>query len=378
MDLTTLAAAMFLALGLIGADAVIHAGSIVSEVTSAPQMSGETIDQKTLEAEFDDQLFQISHVQSVVNPPEIRTSHDQGLGMALAQAVDAAGIAYALQAQFGYAPDRLRLALYLEHGELRGQVSGITRNIGTFRQVITPYKDEPLLPFVRRCALWSASRIAPYATALYLLQKHSTDKDFTDVFALIDHTKSELPPTPVSFDKSVLDNLRGIALLFQNKPAAAQEAFDLAMAEDPSNPVAEINAAFADLQLDKYQQGTDRMRSLIHDRPPANKMLLATAYMTLAAAEMGGLHNLPEADRMLAKATELAPDSAAAFYLWAELKGLQGDNASAARYERQAQLNTATFENYGEVAALYFHLSWRNNEAVTLSKFTNPTIVSFH
>jgi hypothetical protein len=252
MDLTTLAAAIFLALGLIGADTVIHAGSIVAEVTPAPEMSGETIDQKTLEAEFDDQLFQIAHVQSVENPPEIRASHDQGLGMAIAQAVDAVGIVYALQTQFGYAPDRLRLALYLEHGELRGQVSGITRDIGTFRQVITPYKDEPVLAFVRRCALWSASEVAPYSTALFLMQKHASDKDFTDVFALIDHTKSELPPTPVSFDKSLLDNLRGIALLFQNKQAEAQEAFELAMAEDPSDPVAEINAAFADLQLDKY------------------------------------------------------------------------------------------------------------------------------
>jgi tetratricopeptide (TPR) repeat protein len=316
-------------------------------------------------------------VQSVINPPEIRASHDQGLGMAIAQAVDAVGIVYALQTQFGYAPDRLRLALYLEHGELRGQVSGVTRDIGTFRQLITPYKDEPVLAFVRRCALWSASEIAPYSTALFLMQKHASDKDFTDVFALIDHTKSELPPTPVSFDKSLLDNLRGIALLFQNKQAEAQEAFELAMAEDPSNPVAEINGAFADLQLDKYQQGTDRMRNLIHDKPPGNKMLLATAYLTWAAAEMG-LHNLSEADRLLARTAELAPDSATAFGLWAELKSLQGDESSAARYNHQAQLNTATFENYGEVAALYFHLSWRNNEAVTLNKFTNPTIVSFH
>ena len=377
MDLTTLGALLVVALGLIGADTIMHSGSINVEVTPPPQIPGEVIDQATLEAEFDNQLFQIAKIPSVVSPPDIRTSQDQGLGMTIAQAVNAASIAYALQTEFGYAPNQVRLALYLEHGELRGQISGVDRHVGTFRQVFVPYKDETLLPFVRRCALWSASQIAPYSTALYLLQKHSTDQNFTDVFALIDYAKSELPPTPVSFDKSVLDNLRGLALLFENKPSDAQDAFDLAITEDPSNPVAEINAAFADLQLDKYEKGVERMQSLISDRPPANKILLMTAYMTWAAAEMG-LHNLPEADRLLALATATYPDSATAFGLWADLKALQGDQKGADRYAHQAQLNSATFENYAELAALYFRLSWRDNEEVNLNKFSNPSVVSFH
>ena len=133
-----------------------------------------------------------------------------------------------------------------------------------------PNKDEAVLAFVRRCALWSASQVAPYATALYLLQKHSPDKDFTDVVALIEHTKAELPPTPISFDRSALDNLLGIVLLFKNDAARAQDAFDKALEENPDNPVADINAAFADLQLDKNQQAADRMRAMTRDRPPHN------------------------------------------------------------------------------------------------------------
>jgi hypothetical protein len=35
-------------------------------------------------------------------------------------------------------------------------------------------------------------------------------------------------------------------------------------------------------------------------------------------------------------------------------------------------------ENYSEVAALYFRLSWGDNEPVTLNKFTNPKVVTFH
>ncbi len=238
MDLATLAAALMPAIGVISVDTVIHAGSIVVEVTEAPKLPGEAIDQGTLESEFDDQLYAIAKVGSVVSPPEIRTTTDQGLGMPLAQAVNAERLAYAPQTAVGYAPDRLRLALYLEHRALLGRVSGVTRHIGTFSQVLTPNKDEALLAFVRRCALWSASQVAPYSTALYLMQKHSSDKDFTDVLALIDHVKGELPPTPVSFDTSVLDNLLGIVRLFQNNAAAAQDAFDKALEEWPDNPVA--------------------------------------------------------------------------------------------------------------------------------------------
>jgi tetratricopeptide (TPR) repeat protein len=340
-------------------------------------MPGEVIDQATLESEFDAQLYQIARTESVVSPPEIRTSSDQGLGMALARSVNAEKLAYALQTSAGYAPDRLRLALFLQHGELRGRVSGVTRHIGSFEQVLVPNKDEPVLAFVRRCALWSASEVAPYSTALYLMQKHSSDKDFTDVVALIEHAKAALPSTPISFDRSALDNLNGIVLLFKNQAAAAQEAFDTAMEEYPDNPVAEINAAFADLQLDKNQQAVDRMRQMTGEKPPKNKVLLATAYMTWAAAEMG-LHDLPAADRLLATATQIDPGSSSAYGLWAELRQVMGDKAAAAEFDRKAMINTTTFENYGEVATLYFHLSWRDNEPVSLSKFNNPSVVTFH
>jgi predicted Zn-dependent protease len=377
MDLATLSAALLLVLGLIGADTVVHAGSIVAEVTAAPPMASEVVDQATLELEFDNQLNEVARVESVVTPPEIRTGRDRGLGMALAQAAKAEDVAYALQTAAGYAPDRLRLALYLEHGELRGKVSGITRHVGAFNQVLVPLKDEGLLPFVRRCALWSVSRIAPYSTALYLMQKHSSDKDFSDVVALIEHAKAELPPTPISFDRSTLDNLLGIILLFKNQPEAAQDAFDTALAEYPDNPVAEMNAAFADVQINKYQQGADRMRRMTHDRPPQNKVLLSTAYMTWAAAEMG-LHNLAEANRLLTIATQINPLGSSSFGLWAELKDLIGDHAAAERYRREAMINTTIFENYSEVATLYFHLSWRDDEPVVLNQFRNPGIVSFH
>ena len=114
MDLTTLAGALLLALGLLGANAVMHANSVIVDVSAPPKTDKLIIDQGTLEREFDDQLFAIANTPSIVEPPEIHASHDQGIGMALAREAKLQEVAYALQNELGYNPDKLRLALFLE------------------------------------------------------------------------------------------------------------------------------------------------------------------------------------------------------------------------------------------------------------------------
>lgn len=377
MDLTTLAGALLLALGLLGANAVMHANSVIVEVTAPPKMDKVLIDQATLERVFADQLYAIANTQSVVVPPEIRASNDQGIGMALAREAKLQDVAYALQSELGYNPDKLRLALFMEDGSLRGLVSGTSSRVGNFHAVLIPQKDETVLAFVNRCALWGASQLAPYVTALYLLQQHAADRDFTDVVALAEQAKGKLPPAPISFDRATFDNLLGIVALFKNDPKAAQVSFEQAIGEYPTDTVAVLNAAFVDLQLDDYKKAVERMRRLIDDAPPPNKTLLATAYLTWAAAEMG-LRDLARADQLLATATTLDPGNSSALDLWAEAKEEMGDKAVAATLRQRTLQSSETFENYGEVATLYFHLAWRDNQPITRSKFTNPTIVTFH
>ena len=186
--------------------------------------------------------------------------------MALAEAVSAQTVAFALQREMGYDPDNIRFALFVENGTMRASVAGRSHLIGTFGEVITPNPGESLMSLVRRCALWSGSQLAPYSTALYLLQQHASDKDFSDVTALVEHAKALLPPTPTSFDRALLDNLLGLVALFKNDPLAARKAFNDAMVEDPTNPVPFLNAAFTDVQLDEYQKAADRMADLCASR----------------------------------------------------------------------------------------------------------------
>ncbi len=376
MDLTTIAAALLLALGLLGTDAVINANSVVVDVTAPPKLDNIVIDQATLEQEFEDELYAIAKVSSVVEPPEIHASRDQGLGTALAKSLKLEDVAVALQGELGYTTDKLRLALYTEDGAIRGLVSGNNGHLGSFRQVLVPQKDEKLLAFVHRCSLWGASQLAPYVTALYLLQKHAADKDFSDVVALVEQAESKLPAMLISFDRSAFDNLLGIVALFKNDEKAAYADFTQAVAEYPSNSVAVLNAGFAEVQQDDYRGAAERMQHLVSEAPPANKVLLATAYVTWAAAEMG-LKDIERADQLLAKATQINPDSSTAWDLWSEAKALKGDKVAAVDLRNKALMSALTFENYGEVAALYFHLSWKNNEPVMRSEFTNPKIVTF-
>jgi len=377
MDLVTLTAALFVALGLLSADAVMNANSVVVQVTAPAKIGNVAIEQATLEQEFEDPLYAISRVQSVIVPPEIHAGNDQGVGMALAKLVRLESVAYALQGELRARPDQLRFAVYIDQGEVRGLVSGSGTQIANFRQVMVPEPDENLLHFVQRSAIVGASQLAPYATAVYLLEQHAADKDFTDVVALIEQSERKLPHTPMSFDRSAFDNLLGIVALFQNNPKAAAVQFAKAVAEAPSNAVAVLNAAFVDLQLDDNHATAERMRRLVTDAPPANPVLLSTAYITWAAAELG-LGDLTQADALLIKASALDPQSTTELEIWADLKELQGNKAAAADLRRRALQETETFENYAEVAALYFQLAWRDNQPVTRSKFTNPTIVTFH
>ena len=377
MDLTTLAGALLVALGILSADAVMNANSVMVEVVAPSKIDKITIDRDTLEEEFDGELFAIADVASVVEPPEIHASRDQGLGVALAKELKLEDVAYALQSELGFKKDRLRLALYLENDSLRGLVSGQSTKVGSFRQVLIPNKDETLLAFVHRCAVWGASQISPYTTSLYLLQKHAADGDFNDVVALVEQSKRKLPATAISFDRSAFDNLLGIVAMFKNDPKSADAIFKQAVADYPGNPVAVLNAGFAEVQQDDYKAAADRMQRLVNESPPANKVLLGTAYSTWAAAMMGQ-HDLDRADQLLQQATTINPEGSIGWSLWSEVKELKGDKDAAAAYRQRMLTEEASFENYAEVAALYFRLSWKDNEPIMRSQFANPTVVTFH
>ena len=235
--------------------------------------------------------------------------------MVLAEAANLKPLAFALQHQIGYRPDHLRFALFTQSGALRGVVSGDGRIVGAFAQEFTPNKDETLLNFIQRCATWGVAHLAPYSTALFLLQHHVADGDFRDVEALSRRALEVLPPAPVSELRAQFENLLGLVALFRNDPAAARQHFQVATSAWPDGPVPALNLAFTEIQLNQYAAAAARVRSLMAIMPPPHQVVLGTAHMTLAAALMG-LHDFDGADAELAQAMQIDPDSSSAAELW--------------------------------------------------------------
>ena len=377
MDLTTLTAVLMMAFGLLATDAVLHSGSIAVEVAAPSDIYKRVIDQQSLERVFSAQLDHIAGAISMVNTPEIRPTSAEGIGMVLAGSVNLKPLAFSLQRQMGYNPDRLRFALFRQEGEMRGVVSGYSHTHGAFSQDFAPDRDEKLMDFIQRCAIWGASQVAPYTTALYVLQRHTADNDFREVVALAGHALATMPPSPVSEERFELENLLGLVQLFHNDPRAARRYFEAAAIASPTSPVPVLNIAFTEIQMDADQSAANRIRALLANMPHTHKVVVATAHMTLAAALMG-MNDLDGAEAELAAALRISPTNSSAPELWAELKTLRGDTAGAERLDHLALQNASAFENFGELAALYFRLSWRHNESVIRSKFAYPGLVSVH
>lgn len=377
MDLTTITLMALLTFGLLGADAVVNAGSVEVEVTIAPRIENISIDKEALTHEFESQLEAINSPASVFPPFEARARREQGIGMALAEAINARNVAYSLRYQLGYRPDYIRLALFSEDGGVRGLVSGYSHLIGNFSRAISRNPGEPLTAFVQRCAFWGDTQLAPYSSALYLLDKHRSDDELNEIVKLVEGAKALLPPTPTSFDRSLFDNLLGLVALFRQDIRAARTAFDSAIKADPSNPVPVLNASFTDLQFEDYRKAVDRLERLMITVPPKDPVLLGTAYLTWGAALMG-LRDLTAANGMLSLAHQANPSNSSTLSLWGEEMLLEGNPTAAEQLEHQAMRETAAFENYGELATLYFHHAWTGGQQVMRSKFTNPVVVHLH
>jgi len=183
-------------------------------------------------------------------------------------------------------------------------VSGGSHHVASFSTVMVPQKDEPLLKFVQRCALWGVSQLAPYSTTLYLLQQHAADGNFTDVVALTEHAKALLPPTPHSFDRSLFENVLGLVALFKNDKQGARDAFERAMHADPTNPVPFLNASFTDLQFDEYQRAADRMAQLVRPGATTEQGIAFYRVFHLGCCLMG-LKDFKNADQKLAQAAQI-------------------------------------------------------------------------
>ena len=377
MDLTTLLAAIAIAFGLLTVDTIRRADRVNVEVGEMPRMDKASIDRITIEQEFARQLNNIASVFSIVVPPEIKTHRDIGIMQAIASSLKISGLTQAMEADLGYRTDRLRLSLVNDNGVLQGVVSGTGGRLGQFQQVLVRNEGEPLLDFIRRCSLVGATYLAPYGTTLFLIQESIKTGDYSMPKRISARAKSYLPPTPISFERSRLLNLDGIIALMEKDVKSAMDLFKQAVTSNPENVVAQLNAAFTEVEIDQYAEADARMLRLMAENMPDNPILQSTVYMTRAAAQLG-LKNSVEADALLEMATSINPKNSSAWHLWGDTKMVLGDKEASDRMRRRAFDESDSPENYAEVATLYLQLAWQDGSPMARSPFRNPLLNPAH
>ena len=378
MDLTTLVLVITTAIAALGLDAIWHPRDIVLETVSTGKLEKTSMDASLARSVVQDEVARISATPTLMSKPLIRWQHQGGIAVALAEAVKLQSIAYAVQSQFGYEPDEYRIVLFDEGGQIKVLVSGLSRKRGTsFSEVVAQEKDETAIDLVRRATETGMIHVDPYLTGLYMLEKRAVHGDYDATETVLAFAMPRLADTPISPQRSLYENLQGILLLMKNDPEAAGAAFAKAARSNPDNVAAALNVAFTDIQLNHYQQAAARMRDLCEAHRPENKIVLSTAYVTWAAALLGE-KDVDGAEKMARTASEINPDSGIALDLWADARGLEGDQAGAEQLHIKARQSNATFENYAEIATLYFKLAWKDNHPLTRSPYSNPDTVTLN
>jgi tetratricopeptide (TPR) repeat protein len=379
MDLTSLTYVLVLLFGYLGVDAALHPPDAILEAEAVGTFA--TIKSGLVDEVLRQEVERIAATPTVMTKPVMRVGRLEGLAMSLAEAANMQSVAYALQAQLGSRPDQIKFTLFGEDGTAKVLVTGIGRQrMQSFQQELVLQSGETLVGLLQRAAVVGMAHLDPYLTALNEMLSHAEDKNFTTAQAIIDYSLATLPPTPEHFERSLFENLNGLIALFNGDAAAAHEWFYRADASSPVGSTAEtviwLNYCFADIQSDHDAGAAKDIEELLRDKPPTDKILLSTAYMTQAAAYLGSQRS-EDADRAIAKAIAAYPEGAIAYDLWADVKRERGEATEADRLHHKALENSNRFENYGEIAALYFRLAWRNNAPVMRSPYSNPKLNLF-
>ncbi len=376
MDLTTLAMILAFLLATLGVDTYLHPKDVILETTVVARSEDGALNVDMLRDILRDEVERISSTPTISTKPVISVGQPPGLAVSIAESLHVPGIAYALQSQFSNQPATIKLSMFMEGAKAKVLISGAGQSrADPFRQEITQEDGESVTSVARRASIVAMAQVDPYSTALNLMQRHADDLVFHDAESVIGFALARMPPRPIHPERALFENLQGMIALFRKDLPLALERFQKAMASNPNNVVPALNAAFVKMNMDKDREVVADMEALLKRNPSADPVLRAGVYLTLGAAWVG-LDVFDAAERNVARALELHPTSSTAFELLSEIRRDQGDLEGARRYHEQALAVSGHFENYAELAALYFRMSWRDGEPLMRSPFVNPSNVT--
>ena len=176
------------------------------------------------------------------------------------------------------------------------------------------------------------------------------------------------PRAETLVENSYLQNLLGIVALFENDRVAAEGYFRDTFRLNTSFNVGRLNLAFALIELDRYREALDLLTPLTsvaiipEIALPGREAPLQEALHSTIGVARWGLGDLDGAEASFRTAVRYFPESEAAHVYWARLARERGRVTDALALEATARMNALTFDNYPEVANLFFWMNPKDNQ----------------
>jgi hypothetical protein len=372
MDLTMLAAAVAVALSLMAADAGLSSDKVMVDVAVPASYTQAGVNTDIVEAIYLAEIQQIIDTPSVVPPPAIRGTREKSLASSLADTLQLGEVGRSVQRMLGYDPPHIRASLIVEQDVTKFIVVESSRSNKNFEFTLEQRPNEPIVELIKRGATETIYQIEPYLALVHTMQSAQSPEDFAKLTTSIKQLITALPNVPVSTVRSQYENLLGIIRLLNNDVDGAADYFNAATLSDTRNTVALLNLGFIECQRDRYAESERIVRRIVEPTPLSNQpVLIGAAYMTWACSLMGQ-KNFAAADQKLALAIKAYPYTSSGYQLWGDLKKATGNPELGKEMRRKARENSIYFEQFSEVAMLYFELSWRDKEGLRRSPYSNP------
>jgi tetratricopeptide (TPR) repeat protein len=357
--------------GLLTADAVVNAETVAVQIDVPAAVARTGYTENVVERIFVHEIETITQTRSLLQSPSMRSSRKPTIVGVIANSLRIDNFTAALQDLLGLDRTRIAGAIVTSAAGDRERllINSSSAYSGAFSLEISEKGDTEQL--LRHAAHDTMQRVHPYRSALFHFEQISASggKDYSIVVQIAERELSRPLRAEMLEERSFLQNLLGIVALLNNDLNEAERRFRLSFDRSPGFNVGRINLAFVHVQRDSYQEAIDLLTPLIAGGlgqrlsiPSKRSALLQEAILNTLGTALWAQGDLDGAEAAYKRATREHPSSAGAYSYWARLLRERGDEQAAAEKEKIARVNALTFENYPEIANLYFWMSPRDNQ----------------
>lgn len=365
LDPLSLLYALLLTSGIVAADAAVNANTITSRIVVNETMKRTGLTEEAATQAFTQRLSQIFAQKSLLRSASVRASTSKSFVSHIAHAARLEDVQAAFQDLIGLETVQVTGMVLEEGGRQTFQALCSGREVRCDIR-LERKEAETSLDFLRRGAMAAAAQIDPYHAAVAVLDPDDGAPDPVLARAILEKRLAALPDLPVSEPRALALNLLGIVELLDNRKDEAEKRFRAALATSPRKRFAQLNLAFVLVERDDYEGARAVARDILTN--PGDDIRVASAAGVISGVANWALKRYAEAERDFALAARRLPDATDAYLYWADMLDELGRPADAAEKRRIGRQNQATFDNYAEIALLYFWLNKNDNQPLRLRK----------